>query len=331
MMSNARWGGDRHNAKKMTTPIALENWLKALLHPLTRRIGLIDVGSGGPLKEPWSRIPERHLVKRDFDPETASGGTQMPICISDRSGVAKFNIAADPRASSLHEAAPEFIERFAMSSLALDRQVEVQLTTLDATFLSQAAEIDFIDINVEGHDYQVLKGSDSLLRSAFIKVLKIEFELAQVWHGQGWFSDIDGELRARGFELVDLEIDRIVPATAREFRIGAEPVWGKAVYLPGAAAWQRHRTAHLPKRVSEDSLIGIAGAIAADRPARAIDIARMAESLPQDGSGLKLPTAVQLSDSLRDLYVSPAKQAWRRLPLPLRAALSPLLHLLAIR
>jgi len=314
----------------MTTPTAIKHCLTDLLRPLPRQIGLIDVGSGGPLKAPWSLIPEDRLAKRDFDPETTGGGAQLPVCISDRQGAAKFNIALDPRGSSLHAANAAFIERFAMPSLGLDRQIDVQLTTLDAMFLSHADEIDFLDINVEGHDFQVLNGGAALLDRAFVKVMKIEFELADVWRGQGWFSEIDSHLRGRGFEMIEIEIDRLLPAAAQEFRIGAEPVWGKAIYLPGAAAWERHRAASAPERFATDCLIAIAGAIAAGSPGRAIEIARMAEGHPQGGD-LSVPTGAQLHTLLRDLYISPSRQAWRRLPLPLRRALSPLLRFWAAR
>ena len=72
-------------------------------------LGFVDVGSGGPLKHPWSLLSRNQIKKFDFDanPDTEGGGD---VCISDRTGDATLHIARDPRSSSLHAPSEEFIQ-----------------------------------------------------------------------------------------------------------------------------------------------------------------------------------------------------------------------------
>ena len=92
--------------------------------------------------------------------------------------------------------------------------------------------IDAIDINVEGHDFQVLQGMKNIIKNSLIKLIKIEFELTKVWDGQGWFSDIDGFMRDNDYELVDIELEYLRQANVKNIFHKGIPVWGKAYYSP---------------------------------------------------------------------------------------------------
>lgn len=199
-------------------------------------VGLADVGSGGELKRPWSLLPADYVRKFDFEP-TDADGAGLPLCISSRIGRAQLLLARDERASSFHRALPEFAERFGMQSLLSDRSIEVDCTTLDRYFDGRLDAVDAIDVNVEGHDYHVLQGAAHLLQAGNVKLLKVEFELAQVWAGQGWLGDIDGLLRAEGYVLAGIDIDFARPAKVQRYFHRGEPLWGKALYVPGAARW----------------------------------------------------------------------------------------------
>jgi len=213
-----------------------QRFCRGLLVGTDAVIGLADVGSGGELKRPWSLLPANHVRKFDFEP-TGAGGGRLPVCISNRSGRAQFLVARDERASSFHRALPEFAERFGMQSMLSDRTIEVDCTTLDRHFDGRFDAVDAIDVNVEGHDYQVLQGGAHLLQAGHVKLLKVEFELAQVWDGQGWLSDIDGLLRADGYALAGIDIDFARPVKVQRYFHRGEPLWGKALYVPGAARW----------------------------------------------------------------------------------------------
>jgi FkbM family methyltransferase len=204
-------------------------------------IGFVDVGSGGDLKEPWSLLPAELLTTFDFEPTNAEGES-LPLCISNKVGKAQFHVAHDERASSFQKPLADFVERYALDNMLAKTEITVACTSLDEHFSGRYELIDAVDINVEGHDFQVLQGADNLLAAGAIKLLKIEFELIPVYEGQGYFADIDTYLRARNFRLADIQIGRERPAKVRHVFHSGEPMWGKALYAPTQE--------HLMKRLS---------------------------------------------------------------------------------
>jgi len=194
-------------------------------------IGFVDVGSGGELKAPWKLLPRERLTTFDFEP-THSGNGEYPLCISDKGGNAPFHVARDPRASSLRQPLLDFIERFGLDSMLTKETITVACVSLDDYFSDRYASVDAMDINVEGHDFQVLQGASKLLAEGAVKLLKVEFELAPVYEGQGYFSDIDAFLRARGFRLAHIQVEHARPAKVRHLYHEGESIWGKALYAP---------------------------------------------------------------------------------------------------
>jgi hypothetical protein len=197
----------------------------------TTAIGFADVGAGGALKAPWRLLPPECVNKFDFEP-TDSGA---PLCISDRSGHAEFHVAIDSCASSLHRPLSEFVDRFGFSGMHTKQTITVDCTSLDRYFAGRYKDVDAMDVNVEGHDYQVLQGAAQLLGAGGLKLLKIEFELVPAYEGQKYFADIDECLRAHQFRLAHIQVDHVRPAKVRSLYHEGESIWGKALYAPTAA------------------------------------------------------------------------------------------------
>lgn len=196
-----------------------------------RNIGFVDVGSGGDLKEPWALLPVERLTTFDFEPTRQENG-QVPLCVSDKNGRADFFVAYDERASSFHKPLEDFVDRYAFDGMLTKKAITVDCVSLDSHFSGRYEMIDAIDINVEGHDFQVLQGATQLLTVGMVKLLKVEFELIPAYEGQGYFSDIDALLRAKGFRLAGIQIDYVRPIAVRSIFFPGEPLWGKALYVP---------------------------------------------------------------------------------------------------
>lgn len=209
-----------------------EKFLNEFLKDLSNPIGFVDIGSGGPLKSPWNFLPDRHVLNYRFEP---TDETDMLLCVSNTTGRAPFYVAHDERGSSLHRPLQDFSRRFGNPSVLTKKEIEVQLTTVDSYFENKFESIDCLDINVEGHDFQVLQGAEKLLKTGGVKLLKVEFETIAVWENQGWFSDIDHYLRSRGYELADIEIEYAPTAATEHICYRGEPLWGKAYYVPSQA------------------------------------------------------------------------------------------------
>jgi FkbM family methyltransferase len=111
--------------------------------------------------------------------------------------------------------------------------------TLDE-FLPDGGDLDFLKIDTDGSDLQVLIGADRLLRSGSFLGIMIEAQF------QGWphdyantFANIDRYLRARGFQLYDVDRNRYTRGALPghfELNIPAQTLtgqvhWGDALYF----------------------------------------------------------------------------------------------------
>lgn len=244
------------------------------------KIGFIDAGSGGELKAPWKYLPSDCVNSIEFEP-TVLTDSDLPLCISNRSRHETFFVAQDERSSSLHEPSPYFVERFGFQSMNAIREIDVKCTTLDEQMKGQFEKVDAIDLNLEGHDFQALQGASKLLQSGFVKLIKIEFELTEVWKGQGWFSDIDPFLRKNQYRLVSIEIESTPPAHVRHIHHKGEPLWGKGYYVPGPDLWEKWFARHAisNNRFMEDQVIkAVSLFVAADLLAQAFDVLDLANT-----------------------------------------------------
>ncbi|MBE9177203.1 FkbM family methyltransferase [Oculatella sp. LEGE 06141] len=131
----------------------------------------------------------------------------IPLAIGDTNREATLYVAQDPMCSSLYPPNEPFLSRFngLPDVMNLDFTVEVELTTLD-DFCQQAeiGEIDFLQVDVQGADLQVLEGAATLLKDKILAI-QIEVEFSPLYLNQPLFADVDNYLRARNFALFNLE------------------------------------------------------------------------------------------------------------------------------
>ena len=192
-------------------------------------INLVDVGSGGDLKDPWKYLPDGAFKLFGFEPlDEDHNKEKLPLCISNSIGISPFYVANNERDSSFHKVLSEFVLRYNMEGMLAKKIIDVNHTTLDEQFKEKYDFIDAFDINTEGHDFQVLQGADALISRKHVKLIKIEFEFAPVYEKQYYFADIDLFLRNKGYQLGSIQIDYEM----RPYNIPSkgEPVTGKAIY-----------------------------------------------------------------------------------------------------
>lgn len=127
----------------------------------------------------------------------------IPLTLSDRVGEATLYVTKDPMCSSLYRPNVNYLGRFAelAGAMDLDFSIEVETTTLDEFFLStKASEVDFLHIDVQGADLNVLQGATGLLSRSGLGIL-IEVCFAPLYLNQPLFADVDNYLRDRNFTL----------------------------------------------------------------------------------------------------------------------------------
>lgn len=96
--------------------------------------------------------------------------------------------------------------------------------------LPEVGHCDFLKVDVQGGDYDVIAGAERLLGTTLF--VHIEVEFAELYLGQKLFPDIDSFLRAQGFELIDLvklgwNNYRAMPSVLLRSRL----LWADAIYM----------------------------------------------------------------------------------------------------
>jgi FkbM family methyltransferase len=118
------------------------------------------------------------------------------------------------------------------------RTVEAKLTTIAQWAATQGiAQVDFLKLNVQGAELEILKGAGGLLDG--VLGVQAEVSFVESYLGRPMFSDIDPFMRAHGFEFCDLIGPHYMgrarsPLTAQHRGFGAQVgqvIEAHAVYL----------------------------------------------------------------------------------------------------
>lgn len=146
-------------------------------------------------------------------------------------GPATFHVTEFDPASSLLEPNSEFLSQFVALPIMCKTvsTEEVQTTRLDD--ISEVGECDYLKIDVQGGELDVLKGAQRTLEDVI--VVHCEMEFAPVYRGQPLFAEIDIYLRSAGFELIDLTnagYNRY-QALAGTPASGSRLLWAEAIYF----------------------------------------------------------------------------------------------------
>ncbi len=157
----------------------------------------------------------------------------IPLAMGKEVGTSTLYITKNPMCSSLYPPNEAFLKRFPRlpKLVNLAHTVEVETTTLDAFCQSEEIdEIDFLQIDVQGAELQVLQGGVKLL-SKSVLAIQLEVEFSPLYVGQPLFSDLDPYLRSQGFALFDLMIAREKRSPLCSNNRPGQATWGEAIYL----------------------------------------------------------------------------------------------------
>lgn len=145
---------------------------------------IFDVGAnfGGYTKEILTLFPERNILIHAFEPSESNfkilqNKINNPrvklnqVGLSDRED--KLILYKDKEESSLASLYNRRLEHF---ELEMSKKEEVTLTTLDKYCLENNIDkINFLKLDIEGHEIQALKGATEMLKNNRIKAIQFEF------------------------------------------------------------------------------------------------------------------------------------------------------------
>ncbi len=209
--------------------------LKAFLGK--NKIGLIDVGARGGLEPRWRSI-DSNIRSLLFEPDERSRNKIESLAhveevismgLGEKEETASLNLCQEPRVSSLLNPHFEFVSRFPDSKrFEVIKSEPIKVTTLDKCLLGRGVEYDFIKIDTQGTELDILKGGDSILNSPFIG-LEIEVEFLQLYKNQSLFGDVCSYLAKKNFEFFDFV--NICRWERNNFTLFGQVIFGDGLFL----------------------------------------------------------------------------------------------------
>ncbi|MGL5060707.1 MAG: FkbM family methyltransferase [Microcoleus sp.] len=190
-------------------------FVASLAADLELKLVVIDVGCRWGFADVWSLFGS-NVTLIGFDPDASecehlqntyqgSGSIHfVSKALGSSEGRKQLFLTAEPACSSLYKPDPLITNSMPHLGCAkLVGETEIDVTTLDIWASSAGiSEIDFIKLDTQGSELEVLEGAENCLKS--VRSLQIEVEFNPIYMGQPLFGDIDSFLRKRGFVLWQL-------------------------------------------------------------------------------------------------------------------------------
>lgn len=223
-----------------------------LLENLTFTI--LDIGARDANVEHWAVLGER-LRYYGFEPDEASclhlnqqsaakhlpwQEKYFPMALGRANEERVFYITNAPACSSLLEPNAEALEGFLVKDyLFIDKITTVRTSTLSNWAGEyQIGAVDFIKIDVQGAELEILQSGDEVLQDCL--GLQTEVEFIPLYKQQPLFPEVDCFVRERGFLLFDLQrVYNKRTSVPKELRSRGQLTWGDALYLRDISSLRR--------------------------------------------------------------------------------------------
>lgn len=127
--------------------------------------------------------------------------TCVPVGLAGSPGQRNLYLTKEPACSSLHPPMQYLAEKYpALNCISLQKILSTDVTTLDLWARQKNLQaIDYIKIDTQGSELEILKGGGSLIETT--RCIDIEVEFNPIYEGQTLFGETDTYLRSKGFVL----------------------------------------------------------------------------------------------------------------------------------
>lgn len=159
----------------------------------------------------------------------------FPIALGKATEERTLYVTKAPMCSSLYPPNETYLARIAglTEAVSLDFSFEIDTITLDEFCQEeQINKVDYLQIDVQGADLDVLEGATNLLNRGTLAI-QVEVEFSPLYVGQPLFADIDSFLRKNNFTLFDVRQSYRPRARSPicSGSRGGQLLWGEAYYL----------------------------------------------------------------------------------------------------
>lgn len=190
----------------------LSGALGAVTTLFDRPLGIVDVGCRWGFAESWDALDDNAWIV-GFDPDedecvrlreryaTRPNISIVAEALARRAGRRRVHLTVDPACSSFFAPSSRVLEDVPdLHVIAPAGSRDCRVTTLDRWMRKEGkGPIDYIKLDVQGGELDVLRGAKTTLRNVLI--LDVEVEFNPIYEGQPLFSNIDIFARRHGFCL----------------------------------------------------------------------------------------------------------------------------------
>jgi len=177
-------------------------------------VNLLDIGARDGLVWPWSQIDRKTLKLTLVEPDRKEADKLMKKysasvlqhALWSRECSVSLYMNQSPGTSSVFKPNMKILENFHDSHrFNSEKALHLHARTIDSLSTEGLiTEMDFVKIDTQGGELEILKGGERFLRDNIIG-LEIEVEFVEMYEGQPLFSEIDNFIRKNlGLELWDL-------------------------------------------------------------------------------------------------------------------------------
>ena len=193
----------------------MSNLVKKTAPIMPRKLIYCDVGARWGIDEPWKSI--RNLIElASFEPDKEEyellmknkGANEIvyQYALYKEPKKIPLNLTKSRGCSSLYKPNDDFLKNYPNPErFIIEDVVAVEATSLDTLYEDNIfSDVDFIKIDIQGAELDVLKGGEKLLRENIVGI-EVEVEFQQLYENQPLFSDVDRFIRnSLGLQVQDL-------------------------------------------------------------------------------------------------------------------------------
>lgn len=183
--------------------------IEDLLRLLDSSLVVLDIGCRWGFQDHWKRLGSLvQLIGMDADEQEVQSLNNankkeefIPKVLGAKKGYGNLYITQDPAYSSLYLPDDELIRnRPSLNVTNLVSTKTVEISTLDDwTQKKGISQIDFMKLDVQGAELNVLQGAEKTLQS--VRMLEVKVQFNPLYQGVPLFGNVDQFLRQRGFSL----------------------------------------------------------------------------------------------------------------------------------
>lgn len=176
---------------------------------------LVDVGASGGIHERWTRFAPL-LLTVGFEPDPAEfaklrqteESRWFNCALAGACGARTLYVTQSQSNTSLLRPNRALLDRLQYENVEdpkghdIIKEIPVECMTLDDICSSLNVRPDFIKLDTQGTELEILQGGAHTLDDALI--VEVEVEFARLYENQPLFADVHAFMRDHGFMLLDL-------------------------------------------------------------------------------------------------------------------------------